>query len=773
MKKLLLVIFILISSIIGQTDNIGSEAFNETADRLFHAGNGKDFSDGTYLFKSSTDRSTVDTSGMFITDTTVGAAVNSQLLQGGLIITSSAADLNILDDFANGGYTVVIDSSGYLLNVPRTVYGWSNDLTFSSTDHNTVAWASGHLFFANLDTFDIDAGNTGDIGGIVYIYFDEDVSATVLQTITTAGNAVGLGRVIVAVASPVASGKLANFNVFGNDGFSLVVGTTQISDNAITTNLILANTILAGDIAANTITANELAANSVTTNEINFTAVNQDSILYQINASAEGLNITGDRIQINGSTTFATGYNSSDGSAVLYAISAPTTRISGNALENGDSWVDTTSAQGNIIKVWTGTEWRVAFTYIDGGYITTGTVDADYIDVAGVITAGSLVVGGDNLSDLTNDELYVTTFIQAGIPTSNGAGDIWIDSDDNNKTYRAAIAGANEIKAGEWVAIQDGDIADAQSTADTAETNAQTGITNAGTAQTTADGKAQVVYADEPPTVGSYNNGDIWVDTNEGDYQWTLKAGAWVRSQTQISGAYITTGTVDADYLDVTGIFAETVTATGTITGAVIQTSSTDTRVVMDGASDNLTFYTATGQIVTVGENISGVSDGVMVESSTAMFRAYENVANGNDITITPYAISVFDYAIGGSPIAQLTASVLDVPLVNTGQGDNNLYDMNQNVQTSDSPTFGHLILTETASAPDHVAGYGKLYVSNANPTRLYFTDDTGKDDLIPQVGYRTATGHGTAWEGKFEINIYDNKVYIYADGSWRELAAW
>ena len=98
MKKILILLLILNSFIYSQTDNIGSEDFNLTADHLFHSGRDKLFSDGTYLFKSFTDRSTVDTSGMFITDTTVGAATGSRLLQGGLIIESSAADLNLLFD---------------------------------------------------------------------------------------------------------------------------------------------------------------------------------------------------------------------------------------------------------------------------------------------------------------------------------------------------------------------------------------------------------------------------------------------------------------------------------------------------------------------------------------------------------------------------------------------------------------------------------------------------------------------------------------------------
>ena len=109
---------------------------------------------------------------------------------------------------------------------------------------------------------------------------------------------------------------------------------------------------------------------------------------------------------------------------------------------------------------------------------------------------------------------------------------------------------------------------------------------------------------------------------------------------------------------------------------------------------------------------------------------------------------------------------------------------LNQALATSSSPSFQNVTaitlnatsridITEVASAPANEAGIGKLWVKNDAPNRLYFTDDDGRDDLVPQVGVRTATGHGTSWEGKFEINTVDNAFYVFADGGWRTLASW
>jgi hypothetical protein len=44
-------------------------------------------------------------------------------------------------------------------------------------------------------------------------------------------------------------------------------------------------------------------------------------------------------------------------------------------------------------------------------------------------------------------------FRQDGVPTALNAGDMWIDSNDNNKSYRATATGDDAVTAGEWIAI--------------------------------------------------------------------------------------------------------------------------------------------------------------------------------------------------------------------------------------------------------------------------------------------------------------------------------
>lgn len=48
---------------------------------------------------------------------------------------------------------------------------------------------------------------------------------------------------------------------------------------------------------------------------------------------------------------------------------------------------------------------------------------------------------------------YIKIFVQDAIPTSEHINDLWIDSNDNNKRYRSASVGADQITAGEWELI--------------------------------------------------------------------------------------------------------------------------------------------------------------------------------------------------------------------------------------------------------------------------------------------------------------------------------
>jgi len=124
----------------------------------------------------------------------------------------------------------------------------------------------------------------------------------------------------------------------------------------------------------------------------------------------------------------------------------------------------------------------------------------------------------------------INIFKQDAVPTSIAIGDLWFDTNDKNKLYRAGSTGADEIKAGEWESVRDEDIAQA--------------ISDAATAQATADGKVTTFYQSSEPTAEAV--GDLWVDTDDDRlYRWS--GAAWVEIQdADIAQAIADAGTAQA-----------------------------------------------------------------------------------------------------------------------------------------------------------------------------------------------------------------------------------
>lgn len=150
----------------------------------------------------------------------------------------------------------MIDASVSVTNIPAQdpswpdIAWWSTDIVRSATDYNTVAWTAGAIKLADGTSYSIDAGNTGNISAVNYIYADiATPSATLLKT-TTAATSVWTGKLLLCVAQNNAdTSALAKFQAFGTLGLGVF--------------------ITADNIAANTITANEIASNTITATQMN------------------------------------------------------------------------------------------------------------------------------------------------------------------------------------------------------------------------------------------------------------------------------------------------------------------------------------------------------------------------------------------------------------------------------------------------------------------------------------------------------------------------
>ena len=228
--------------------------------------------------------------------------------------------------------------------------GWTSTPTFSISGANTVNWTSGVFTSASGTAYSISSGTTGAMSVKTYIYLDISVSTTAYQITTNVNTPVGVGKVLIAVAQNGTSA--ATFNM---------VQATQITGDNI-----LANSINASKITSGTITATQIASNTITTSNLNFVPVQGTNVIASINASVEGITISGSKVTINGTTTFASGYD-------------PSAKIA-----TGGAAAD---VNGNV-------------TTISGGKITTGSITATQVAANAIsadkLTAGTFNVGGTN-----------------------------------------------------------------------------------------------------------------------------------------------------------------------------------------------------------------------------------------------------------------------------------------------------------------------------------------------------------------------------------------
>jgi hypothetical protein len=310
----------------------------------------------------------------------------------------AAQDINTGNVYINGNQlepgtfpTTVLDVSNW---------GWGQTCAFTSVDQDTVSWGGGAFKSSSGTVYTIGAGSTGNMAAKTYIYLDLLVSDTAYQITTTPGNAVGIGKVLVAVAENASAGNLATYN--------LNEATQIVGDN----------------ILANSINASKIVAGSITTSQLNFTPAQTSNIIATINGSTEGaITINASKININGTTTFSAGYDPT--------TKLPTASAGSLAYLNsiGASNVDTTIISGG--KIITG--------LLTASNIQTGTLDASLITVnnlsASSITTGTLsgisisIGSGNNIFKADANGIYLgnATFGSAPFRVSM-AGDVTASS---------------------------------------------------------------------------------------------------------------------------------------------------------------------------------------------------------------------------------------------------------------------------------------------------------------------------------------------------------
>ena len=125
-----------------------------------------------------------------------------------------------------------------------------------------------------------------------------------------------------------------------------------------------------------------------------------------------------------------------------------------------------------------------------------------------------------------------------------------------------------------------------------------------------------------------------------------------------------------------------------------ISTNISAAPVVADSDADTLNLAEGAGLAISTNDTSDTITfavDGVLEDLDTL------GVASANGEFIVATGAGAFAYESGNTARTSLGLGTADAPTfatVNTGQGANELYAMNQNVRTSDSPTFASLTLS-------------------------------------------------------------------------------
>ena len=249
---------------------------------------------------------------------------------------------------------------------------------------------------------------------------------------------------------------------------------------------------------------------------------------------------------------------------VTSAVNDNVTAISGDVITTGTVSTDRLDVAGLItagnLVITSAVNDNV--TAISGDVITTGTVSADRLDVAGLITAGSLVVTGANISTLTNNSGFVdATGAASAAPVQSVAGETGAVSASTIASAAPvqSVAGATGavsvstiISAGSIVAQGDNistltnnsGFVDAAGAASAAPVQSVAGATGAVSASTIISAGSIVVQGDN---VSTLNNDSAFINAGQVD-----------GSITAINGGTITTGTINANRINIDGVTLDT-----------------------------------------------------------------------------------------------------------------------------------------------------------------------------------------------------------------------
>lgn len=250
-----------------------------------------------YLYR---DKQTIETQGSEFQSTNSLTEDPAAIPSGG-----AAQDINTGNVFINGDQIEPGTIPQTTLDVSN--WGWGQTCAFTSASATQVNWGAGTFKSADGTSYSISAGNTGVMSTKNYIYLDLNISSTTYQKTTTPATAVGIGKVLIAVAQNDVT--TATYNL---SEATQIVGdnilANSINASKITTGQLIVGTNVGQGTAFPTSSAGSLAyLSAVGTAQLDSTVIVggyiKTSLLTASNiivGTLTGINITG--VTITGST---------------------------------------------------------------------------------------------------------------------------------------------------------------------------------------------------------------------------------------------------------------------------------------------------------------------------------------------------------------------------------------------------------------------------------------------------------------------------------------
>ena len=550
---------------------------------------------------------------------------------------------------------------------------------------------------------------------------ESDIS-TITSDITELENTLTGYNGTSTVASAVSN---LQTQITANDGdiTSVVSDVTSLTNNLSTTD---------SNVSANTTSITGLT-NSISTINGTISTVQSDITALESDVTTAEGNITSNTSAISGLTTRVTATESSITTiqSDVTTLTTDLTTAEGNISTNSSAITalqssvtandnDITSINSSITSLTTSvnnanTDISTNSTAISG---LDTRVTQNESDLTTKASSSSVTALQTSLNTLSGEvDTRTKTFAQDAVPTATAMGDLWIDTNESNKLYRAASATANEVATGEWELVRDDAIASNSSAISTLQSTVSqqgTDISSNSSSITTLQNNLTTTNNNVSTNASAISTLDSTV-SSQGSTISSISSSvtALENDLTTLQGDVDTAETdITANSSAISGIDSRLTSAEGTITSQASSINALQTAVnsndsdisglgssitslqsqitANDDAIDvvNTSITALTSRIEDNEDDISG--------QSTAISSLQSSVnQQGTDITANASAITQITSDVNGvsASVTQLSSSVADI------EGNAAAAYVLQVAAGSNPPRIGGMVIENNASA--------------------------------------------------------------------------